>query len=202
MQTIKKLLKRALTFMHHPIFTLWASKHGAKNFVMGNRTRINSFQGLIIGNNVSIGTDSRFLLVSHYHGGHYNPEISIGDGVSIENRFSALSAAPITIGNHCLIASDVMISFENHGMNPENTNSYAELPLESKSVKIGDGCWIGEKACVCPGVELGERCIVAAGAVVAKSFPAFSLVGGVPAKMIKQYNSTVHKWEHSINAQK
>ena len=46
-----------------------------------------------------------------------------------------------------------------------------------------------------PGVTLGERCIVAAGAVVTKSFPSYTMIAGVPAKAIKRYNFTTHSWE-------
>ena len=80
-------------------------------------------------------------------------------------------------------------------MDPEYGESYGITPLISKQVIIGEGCWIGEKAIILPGVELGKRCIVAAGAVVTKSFPAYSLVGGVPAKVLKKYNFDYHSWE-------
>lgn len=54
---------------------------------------------------------------------------------------------------------------------------------------IGDGCWIGEGACILKGVELGENCVVGANAVVTKSFPAGSVLGGVPARRIDSANN-------------
>ena len=50
---------------------------------------------------------------------------------------------------------------------------------------IGDGCWIGSRAMIMQGVTLGEGAVVATGAVVTKDVPAYAVVGGVPAKIIK-----------------
>lgn len=80
-------------------------------------------------------------------------------------------------------------------MDPEYGESYGITPLEAKKVTIGSGCWIGEKAIILPGITLGEKCIVAAGSIVTKSFPAYSLIGGVPAKLLKRYNFEKHLWE-------
>lgn len=127
-------------------------------------------------------------------GGVYKPSVEIGTNVCIGSGFSALSAAPIVIEDNCLFASNIIVTSENHGMNPEIADSYADTPLEGKPVYIGKGCWIGEKASIMPGVTLGDRCIVAANAVVTKSFPAYSLIGGVPARMMKRYDLKSHAW--------
>ena len=79
-------------------------------------------------------------------------------------------------------------------MNPEGHASYADNPLEAAPVNIGKGCWIGEKAVILPGVTLGDKCIVAAGAVVNKSFPPYTLLGGVPARALKKYDFEMHQW--------
>ena len=56
----------------------------------------------------------------------------------------------------------------------------------SEPVKIGDDCWMGANAIILPGVELGKGCVVGAGSVVTKSFSEYSVVGGVPARLLKQ----------------
>lgn len=63
--------------------------------------------------------------------------------------------------------------------------------------QVFDSNWIGENVIITPGVVLGDRCIVAAGAVVTKSFPPYSMVAGVPAKVIKTYNHNSHEWERA-----
>ena len=80
-------------------------------------------------------------------------------------------------------------------MNPELSESYATIPLEAKKVVIENGCWIGEKVSILPGVRIGKRSIVAANAVVTKSIPQYSIVAGIPAKVIKKYNFETHAWE-------
>jgi acetyltransferase-like isoleucine patch superfamily enzyme len=57
--------------------------------------------------------------------------------------------------------------------------------VNRKGIKIGKNCWIGSKVSILDGVQLGNGCIVAAGAVVTKSFPDNSIIGGVPAKLLK-----------------
>ena len=196
---VKKCIRCFLTYVRHPIISMKLIADGCFNFYIGSHITINGwvgFKNLHCSNGIYIGYDARLLFVTEYAGKKYMPEIRIGKNVCIENRFSVLAAAPIIIGDDCLFASDVMITSENHGMNPETTKSYSETTLDAKAVSIGKGCWIGEKVCILPGVVLGDRTIVAAGAVVNKSFPPYSLIGGVPAKLLKTYNFDKHLWEN------
>ena len=192
---MKRIIKNILTFLFHPLVVPILYFKGTRNLYIGPQITINKIKFLNIGRNVSIGRNSRFLFITEYGGKKYVPKVDIGKDVSIGNRFSILSAASVQIDNHCLIASDVLITSENHGINPEEGYSYAFTPLSAKEVVIGKGCWIGEKASILPGVILGERCIVAANSVVTKSFPAYTLIAGVPAKAIKTYNFDTHRWE-------
>lgn len=190
---MKRNVKLALTFLYHPILTIKLG--GGKNLILGKKIRINTTRYLEIGNNVTICNNARLLFVDAYKGGKYDPKVSIGDNVFITYNFTLMAAAPIKIHDHVLIASDVMISSENHGMNPEVSKSYADTPLDGKTVEIGEGCWLGEKSMIMPGVVLGKRCIVAAGAVVTKSFPDYCLLAGVPARCIKKYDLVSHQWK-------
>ena len=94
-----------------------------------------------------------------------------------------------------LFASNILITNENHGINPENEVPYMNQDLSAKPIEIGDGCWIGEKVCILPGVNIGKKSIVGAGSVVTKSIPAYSIAVGNPAKIIKKYNFDHKKWE-------
>lgn len=193
MEIVKRNVKLMLTFLYHPF--LFAKIGLSKNLILGKKIRINTTKYLNIGKNVTICNNARLLFVDEYKGGKYEPYVNIGNNVFITFNFTLMAAAPITIHDHVLIASDVMISSENHGMNPEMTQSYSQTPLVGKPVEIGAGCWLGEKVIILPGVTLGKRCIVAAGAVVTRSFPDYSLIAGVPAKCIKTYNLQTHQWE-------
>lgn len=89
--------------------------------------------------------------------------------------------ATITIGHNCFIAPNVGMISTNHDLYDPRKHA------PGKPVVLGDNCWIGMNAVILPGVELGENTVVAAGAVVTKSFPeGHCVVGGVPAKLIKK----------------
>jgi acetyltransferase-like isoleucine patch superfamily enzyme len=89
----------------------------------------------------------------------------------------------ISIGNNNMFGPDVYITDSNHvfGMNVDPHDN----PMNKGKVTIGNCCWIGAKAVLLKDVTLGDYCVVAAGAVVTKSFPAGSVIGGVPARLIK-----------------
>lgn len=192
---MKRLIKRLIMFFEHPIIFIYYLISGNNTFLLGAGSKMKSLKDIIIGKGVAIGKDARFLCVHEYQGGIYTPQIIIGNNVSITNRFTVLSAATVEIGDNSLIASDVFITSENHGLNPLESESYTTTQLDAKSVKIGKGCFIGEKVCIMPGVELGDRCVVAAGSVVTKCFPAYSMVGGVPAKTIKKFDIEKSEWK-------
>ena len=122
--------------------------------------------------------------------------IELGERCYIGYRFTVLSGPDgvIKIGNDVLIASDVIITNENHGMDPESELQYMDQPLSVSSVEIGDGCWIGEKVCIMPGVIIGKKSIIGAGSIVTHDVPAYSIAVGNPAKIIKTYDFNNHKW--------
>ena len=192
---IKRFLKRIITILRHPIVCLVLYFGGSKNFVIGKAQKISGIKYLTIGDKAQILDGCRIASHDNYYGEKYSPKINIGNNVYIAYNCTILSAAPVIIEDNTLIASNVFISSENHGMNPEYGESYGITPLKSNKVIIGEGCWIGEKAMILPGVVLGKRCIVSAGAVVTKSFPPYTLVGGVPAKVLKKYNFDKSLWE-------
>lgn len=85
----------------------------------------------------------------------------------------------IIIGNNVRLGPGIKIISANH-----NLYDFSKHDI-TNSIIIGDNCWIAANAIILPGVELGDHVIVAAGAVVTKSFPGNCLIGGVPARLIK-----------------
>ena len=106
--------------------------------------------------------------------------IRIGKNVFINHACSFLDLGGITIEDHVLIGPRVNLITENHPSNPP-----ARRTLICKPIVINQHAWIGAAATILPGVTIGENSIVAAGAVVSKDVPANTIVGGVPAKIIK-----------------
>lgn len=148
---------------------------------------------IAIGSNVTILPNARMQVYNALTGGNAN--ITIGNNCYIGASLSVLAGANITIGNDVLIASDVLITSENHGMDVESDMPYMSQRLECRPVSIGDGCWIGEKAVILPGVTIGRKCIIGASAVVTKDIPDYSVAVGVPAKVIRTWDFRNHIWK-------
>ena len=92
---------------------------------------------------------------------------------------------PVTIGSHVNLAQGITVTALNHNFSDPSLR-IDEQGVSTKAVVIGDDVWIGANAVILPGVTIGSHVVVAAGAVVTKDVPANTLVGGVPAKVIKQ----------------
>jgi acetyltransferase-like isoleucine patch superfamily enzyme len=87
----------------------------------------------------------------------------------------------IYIGDNTIFAPGIKIISANHSKNDLSKHDKSIEP-----VRIGKDCWIGTNAVILPGVQLGDNVIVAAGAVVTKSFPSNVVIAGVPAKIISE----------------
>ncbi|MDF2437469.1 MAG: acetyltransferase [Bacteroidota bacterium] len=106
--------------------------------------------------------------------------ISIGKNVFINHACSFLDMGGITIEDNVLLGPKVNLVTENHPTDPADRKA-----LVCKPIVIKQNAWIGAAATILPGVTIGENAIVAAGAVVSKDVPANTIVGGIPAKIIK-----------------
>lgn len=115
---------------------------------------------------------------------HQGVRIRLGDS-NYFNRDVMLDACSyIKIGSFNMFGPGVYITDSNHTLIPGRR--VADCPMSKGIVDIGDGCWIGAKAIILKDVTLGDRCVVGAGAVVTKSFPADSVIAGVPARLIRR----------------
>ena len=115
----------------------------------------------------------------------YGINIYIGDDVFINFNPTLQDCTKIEIGNRVLIGPNVGIYTGGHSMEPNNR--WFDYTL--KPVYIKDDVWICANAIILPGVTIGEGSIVAAGAVVNKDVPPFTLVGGNPARKIREISS-------------
>ena len=106
--------------------------------------------------------------------------ITIGKNVFINFDCTFLALGGITIEDDVLIGPKVSLITENHPLNPEERKG-----LTGKPIVIKRNAWIGANATILPGVTIGENAVVAAGAVVSKDVPDNTIVGGIPAKFIK-----------------
>jgi len=110
--------------------------------------------------------------------------IRLGERVFINSGCRFQDQGGITIGDDALIGHNVVIATLNHDLDPEQRATTVPKP-----VVIGDSVWIGANATVLPGVVIGDGAVVAAGAVVTKDVPPQTIVGGVPARPIRQLDT-------------
>lgn len=108
--------------------------------------------------------------------------IHLGKHVFINMGCTFLDTVPIRIGANTLVGPDCHLYPPHHPIDYLERRGPVEYGLP---ITIGEDCWLGGNVTVCPGVSIGNRCIVAAGSVVTKSFPDDCLIAGNPATMKK-----------------
>ena len=175
------LLGRGVRFFNAPKI-----KFG-KFMKLGNHVYVSALSknGVTFGNNVGIGDFSRIIVSTSLN--QVGDYIKIGDNVGIGEFAYLGGAGGLEIGNECIVGQYLSCHPENHVYDDINV-SIRHQGVTRKGIKIGNNCWIGSKVTILDGVEIGDGSIIAAGAVVNKSFPANSIIGGVPAKLIKSRN--------------
>ena len=110
-------------------------------------------------------------------------DVTIGDYTRIGIHCTVIG--PVCIGNHVNLAQGITVTALNHNFE-DTAMKIDEQGIATKPVVIGDDVWIGANAVILPGVTIGRHSVVAAGAVVTKDVPDNTLVGGVPAKIMKR----------------
>ena len=108
--------------------------------------------------------------------------IKIGNNVATNNNIFICAANYIEIGDNTLIGQNVtLMDSEMHGIHPDKRREIGEIG----SIEIGNNVWIGNNVSILKNSKIGNNTIVATGAVVAGKFPSNVIIGGVPAKVIK-----------------
>lgn len=190
---LKKLSLRLLTPKNQARPRIWVKwflnpfKHKrGKGSKIRRRTRID----VLPFNNFSLGSFSTIEDFSTINNGV--GEVIIGDRSRI--GMSNVIIGPVHIGNDVILAQNVVMSGLNHG--------YEDVDIAPKYQKvttspilIEDEVWIGANVSIVAGVTIGKHSVIAAGSVVTKNVPPFSIVVGNPARIIKHYNFESKQWE-------
>lgn len=165
--------------------------HFGKDSLLGLHTVYRGEKYISIGARCFIGSYSMLTAWDEYNGQAFSPRITIGDNCYIGSQTHITAINRIEIGNNVLTGTKVLITDNSHGKfsKEELTIAPTQRPLYSKgAVIIEDNVWIGEKATICPNVHIGTGAVIAANSVVTHDVPAFCMVAGAPAKIVKQLN--------------
>ncbi|UGB33239.1 sugar O-acetyltransferase [Metabacillus sp. B2-18] len=113
----------------------------------------------------------------------YGYNTHVGENFFANFDCTILDVCEVRFGDNCMLAPGVQIYTATHPLHPTERNSGREY---AKPITFGDNVWIGGGAIINPGITIGDNVVIASGAVVTKDVPANVVVGGNPAKIIKQ----------------
>ncbi len=184
LKRIKLRIRRALS--------PWRIRMGPGSYI-ARPYRVSNPECIEMGANVMILPDSTVQPITRHGSLRYSPRIVLGDGVYVGRHAVLHAIGRLEIEAGSVLSEYVFINDASHGFDPDGPPIMEQPPVSRGPVHIGRNCFLGYRAVVMPGVTLGERCIVGANSVVTRSFPPYSIVGGVPARLIKRYGPAAAK---------
>lgn len=185
MNIIKKIYRK---------YNIW--KSGVKrdrNLTIMPPFRIEGGKNIYIKNNTYI---NRYSWIATYNLTGFKAQIVIGENVRISYYCHIISTYSVVIGNNVNIANSVYISDNIHGYENISIPIKDQPIIQKNKVIIGNDTWIGEHACII-GAKIGKHCVIGANSVVTKNIPDYSVVAGVPAKIIKRYDVKSKGWRRT-----
>lgn len=156
-----------------------------RNFIAEDFSEIQglSRQGIKFGDRVTVG---RFAMIrpSGYYGGEIGEGLVVGNNSNIGAYCYIGCSGLIRIGNNVMMSPRVSLYAENHNYD-DATSDMKSQGVTREQITIEDDCWITSHTVILAGVTIGRGSIIAAGSVVTKDMPPYSIVAGVPAKVIR-----------------
>lgn len=168
--------------LRYVFFSLWQYLFSMM-FVSPLRVMILRLFGANIGNDIVI---ERIRLINLYRTGIGGLKIAdrcfLGDGVVLDLAERIILEDDVTLSFDVMVLTHTNVGYKDHPMQ-------RFIPSVAKPVTLKKGCFVGARSVILPGITIGSRAAVAAGAVVTKNVPAKTLVGGVPAKTIRRFKT-------------
>lgn len=138
-------------------------------------------KGVELGNNVIVGRNAWFDISRYTKGA----KIFVGDGTQAGRNLVVSACKKIFIGKKCLLSYNVSIMDHDHNVLDPGIPPLEGGITEGHEIVIEDECFIGAHSFILKGVRLGKHCVVGANSVVTDSFPAYSVIAGSPARLIR-----------------
>ena len=163
-----------------------------KEIVFGMRLNIQNPQYISVGDYVVLSDD---LDLNVYKSFDHDPQLVIEDHVRLGRNNTIGCDNKIIIERDVITAPFVHITDRNHCFEDVTRPITKQGMMTSGPVVIGAETWLGYGAQVMSGVTIGRHCVIAAGSIVTRDIPDYSVAAGCPARVIKRYNFDTQKWE-------
>ena len=121
----------------------------------------------------------------------YGNHIKVGKNFFANYNCTFLDVAAITFGDNCLLGPNVSIYTAGHPVHPHSRNSRYEYGI---AVTVGNDVWLGGCTVICPGVTIGDGCVIGAGSVVTRDIPPYSIAAGNPCRVIRTITDEDRKY--------
>lgn len=163
--------RKKLMYLFYKVFASWLPTSQRSKFSMKVRYFF-ARRIAVLGRNVNIERSAFFT-----------PDLRIGDNSGLGIKAEAYG--PVIIGNNVMMGPEVVFYTSGHSYDRLDIPMNQQGSTEVRPIIIGDDVWIGRRVIILPGVKVGDGCVIGAGAIVTRDIPPYSVVGGVPAKVIK-----------------
>lgn len=150
-------------------------------------------ESIVVGNNVFIGNSARIEGVKQYQSKKFTPNITIHNGVTIQQNMHLTCAQSVEIGRNTAVAANVTITDIHHPYDDINI-PIEHQEIEAEAVVIGENCKIYNNSVIMKGTKIGRHCTIGANSVVSGLFGDYCVIVGAPAKIIKRYSFEKQAW--------
>ena len=172
----------------------------APHINVGPNCYIRGVKHINFGENIFIFRGLWLEAINSYRGQVFTPDISIGNGVAFSDGVHISCTESIIIGNNVLFGSHIFVADHNHGRYSGEAQSSPLEPPADRELALGgpviieDNVWIGNNVVILGPAKIGAGSILAANSVVSGDIPGSTIIGGVPAKPLKEFSSTYCAW--------
>lgn len=190
---MKKLIIVLYNIFVLTFYRLFGLKIGVTSYI-GFHKHLKKVRYIRIGKNCRLRRGVSITCYNHNFKQKLEPRLTIGNNVYINSGFIGLISDKVTIEDNVTLGPNVSIMSHSHGLDPKS-KSYLDNDLVVASVTLKEGCWLGDKVIVLPGVTIGKKSVIGAGSVVTKSIDDYCIAVGNPCRIIKRYNFEKSCWE-------
>ena len=185
---MKRIICRVCRLARTRVLWSWRFRSVGARTVIGRCRLVRNPKAVTIGHHTSLSNDWSLVDLAPSIG-QAKPKIRIGSYCSILHDFQCNANVSVEVQDHVLIAPRVFITDSDHIVDGAGERTTLCNSFRSAAVVIEHDCWLGVNAVVLKGVRIGHHSTVGANSVVTRDVPPFSVVAGVPARVIGQTES-------------